>query len=70
LIYDTNGNPWLVVGADPASKVISKLKRKHYDYITLPISLLATGVYTGGEPAEIEDIIARVRYLDCLEELS
>ena len=68
MINDQFGNTWVVNGGEPASKAISRLRRKRYSYIVLPVALLATGAYV--EVPAIEEIIPRARMLDCLEELA
>ena len=68
MINDQFGNTWLVNGGEPASKAISRLRRKRYDYIVLPVALLATGSYV--EVPVVEDVTARTRMLDCIEELA
>ena len=65
MIKDHLGNRWKVDGAEPATKHISRLTRNNYSLIVLPARMLATGVDSGETP-EVEDIIHRVRLLDCL----
>lgn len=64
-IVDEFNNRWAVQGAEPATKFVSRLVRNNYSLVVLPARMLATGVDSGETP-EVEDIIHRVRLLDCL----
>lgn len=65
MIYDHLGNKWQVGNAEPATRLISKLKKRHYDFIVLPFRVLALGeddllTYTA------EGVVNNQRLQDCL----
>jgi len=68
-VEDDLGRPWRVSGGDPASKPVNLLRRHGYEYVVLPAHTLRTGTLTNVYRTP-EDIVSRVRLLDCLEVLS
>jgi hypothetical protein len=68
-IEDDLGHQWKVSGGDPASKPVNLLRRHGYEYVVLPMHTLVTGELTAIYHTP-EDIVPRVRLLDCLEVLS
>lgn len=65
-IMDQYGNRWAVSSAEPATKHVSRLTRNNYGLIVLPARLLATGIDDGMTP-HVEDLVMRVRLMDCLD---
>lgn len=69
VIYDHLGNTWVVNSAEPATRIISQLRKHNYHLIVLPLGMLATGEDVVTVP-EVEDIVMRARMLDCLQVIS
>lgn len=67
MIYDEYGNQWRVSGGDPASRLVSRLRRRGYELIVLPFWTLATGDLAYGGVSEPDDTVRAYRLLDCLE---
>lgn len=64
-IMDETLSQWQVKGGDPAAKVTNLLKRKGYELIVLPGSVLASGERPIGKYV-IEDSILNLRLNECL----
>lgn len=67
-ILDETGKEWAVRGGDPCSKAMNLLKRRGYELLVLPVSVLARGERPR-ELHEIESVTLNVRYKECLQVL-
>ena len=57
-------------GGDPGNKLVNHLRRLGYTYVVLPYESLAEGHVAAPAVEESSmDVVARVRMLDCLEDL-
>lgn len=68
-VTDEFGNNWRVTGGSPGMKFVNRLARSRYQYVVLPLAMLASGHMT--TPAHIpEDVIRATRLAECLAVLS
>lgn len=65
LIYDHLGNKWQVNNAEPATRIVSALRKRNYEFIVLPFRVLATGDDDGKEYTA-EGVVNNQRLQDCL----